>query len=281
MSSSIESKTILVTGASAGIGKAAALELARRGASLILVSRDPGRGEKARAVIAALSGNPRVEFLPCDFSDRACIGHTADAVLGAHPKLDVLVNNAGIVTYRRTMTPEGLETQFAVNHLGYFYLTNLLLTALRAAAPSRIVVVSSGLHRQARLDFDDLQTLRGYKPMRVYGRTKLMNVLFTAELARRLAGAGVTVNALGPGFTATELGREAPAFSRWAMRAFGHPAEKGAETAVYLAVSPEVEGMTGGYFEKCRPAKASPLAEDREAARRLWDISARICGLGA
>jgi NAD(P)-dependent dehydrogenase (short-subunit alcohol dehydrogenase family) len=281
MAGTMKGKTVLITGASTGIGKAAARALAEQGADVTMISRDAGRGEAARAEIAAASGNPRVAFLAFDLGRPAEVRAAAEAFEARHDRLDVLINNAAIIPYRRMLTADGLETQFAVNHLAYFLLTHLLLGRLRGAAPSRIVLVSSGLHRRGGLDLDDLQAEKGYRGMKVYGRTKLMNLLFMRELDRRLAGSGVTVNALSPGFTATELGRSAPPLSRLVFKAFGKTPEKGADTVVFLAASPDVEGVSGRYFNNRRAEAVSTAAADDGAARRLWEISARLVGLGA
>jgi NAD(P)-dependent dehydrogenase (short-subunit alcohol dehydrogenase family) len=279
MADKMEGKMVLITGASTGIGKAAARALAEQGADVTMVSRDAVRGQAARAEIAATSGNPRIAFFAADLSLPAGVRAAAAAFKAGHDRLDVLINNAAIIPYKRTITPDGLETQFAVNHLAYFLLTHLLLDRLRAAAPSRIVLVSSGLHRRGGLDFNDLQSEKGYRGMKVYGRTKLMNLLFMRELNRRLAGSGVTVNALSPGFTATDLGRSAPPLSRLVFRTMGKPPEKGADTVVYLASSPEVEGVSGLYYNNRRADSVSAAASDDGAARRLWEISARLAGL--
>jgi NAD(P)-dependent dehydrogenase (short-subunit alcohol dehydrogenase family) len=279
MADSMSGKTVLITGASTGIGRAAAQALAEQGADLTLVSRDAERGEAARAEIVAASGNPRVVFFAADLALRADVRAAAEFFKSGHDRLDVLINNAAIIPHRRTLTADGLETQFALNHLAYFLLTHQLLDRLRAATPSRIVLVSSGLHRRGGLDFEDLQAAKDYRGMRVYGRTKLMNLLFMRELDRRLAGSGITVNALSPGFTATELGRSSPPLSRFVFKTFGKTPEKGADTLVYLATSPTVAGLSGLYFNNRRPEAVSQAAADDEAARRLWEISARLAGV--
>jgi NAD(P)-dependent dehydrogenase (short-subunit alcohol dehydrogenase family) len=279
MAATMEGKTVLITGASTGIGKAAARALAAMGADVTMVSRDAVRGEAARAEIAAASGNPRVAFFAADLSLPADVRAAAAAFKAGHDRLDVLINTAAIIPYKRTLTPDGLETQFAVNHLAYFLLTHLMLDRLRAAAPSRIVLVSSGLHRRGGLDFEDLQSEKGYRGMKVYGRTKLMNLLFMREMDRRLAGSGVTVNALSPGFTATDLGRSAPPLSRLVFKTLGKSPEKGADTVIYLAASSDVEGVSGRYFNNRRAEAVSAAAADDEAARRLWQISACLAGL--
>jgi NAD(P)-dependent dehydrogenase (short-subunit alcohol dehydrogenase family) len=196
----------------------------------------------------------------------------------------VLINNAGVIPARREVTVDGLEMQFAVNHLAYFLLTNLLLQELRAGTPSRIINVSSGAHDGARLQFDDLQSEREYQPRAVYSRSKLANVLFTYELARRLKGSGVTANCLSPGVVATGMLADymgVPRTGGASASSFGASPERGAQTSIYLATSPDVEGVTGKYFEKSRAIRSSQESYDEAAARRLWEVSERLTGLSA
>jgi NAD(P)-dependent dehydrogenase (short-subunit alcohol dehydrogenase family) len=202
--------------------------------------------------------------------------------LATERPLHVLINNAGVVNLQRTVTADGIETTFAVNHLAYFLLTSLLLERLRRSAPARIVNVSSDAHKFAPLDFDDLGNQRRYRALRVYGQSKLANILFTSELARRIAGSGVSANSLHPGAVATGLGRNNGAWARaiiGLLRPFFRTPDDGAATSVHLAASPAVEGLTGKYFAKCRERRPSRAAQDVDAARRLWDISARMTGL--
>jgi NAD(P)-dependent dehydrogenase (short-subunit alcohol dehydrogenase family) len=280
----VHGRVCVVTGASSGIGRETALALARRGATLALVCRDPGRGAEARAAIQAGTGNADVELFLADLSSQAEIRRLAAALLARHPALHVLVNNAGVVNLSHTKTVDGIETVFAVNHLAYFLLTQLLLDRLRASAPARIVNVASDAHRWGRMDFDDLGRERSYQPMRVYGQSKLANVLFTYELARRVEGSGVTVNCLHPGAVATRLGqnngRIATALTKMLAPFFRTP-EQGAATSIHLATSPAVEGVSGRYFSNCREARSSRASHDRESARRLWDASAALVGAGA
>lgn len=271
-------KICLITGASSGIGKSAALALARMGASIVMAGRDRERTEKARAEVVRESGNDRVEIVLCDLSSQAEIRRMADEFAAGYGKLDVLINNAAIVPATRTVTTEGIETQFAVNHLAYFLLAGLLMDPLKAAAPSRIVNVASGMHFRACLDFGNLQAEKSYKPMAHYSLTKLLNVCFTYELAGRLEGTGVTVNALSPGFTATNLGRDFSPFSRFVMRRMAKKPEKGAATVVYLASSPEVAAMSGGYYHSGKAAKSSAPTYDREILRQVWEISEKMTG---
>lgn len=276
----MKGKTCLVTGATSGIGKETALGLARKGAAVVLAARDRARGEAARAEIVKRSGNAGVSFLVADFASLAEVRRLAAEVRSTHPALHVLVNNAGVMLRKRSVTRDGFETTFAVNHLAPFLLTNLLLDLLKAGAPARIVNVASEAHRSGALGFDDLQSERGFDGYRVYGTSKLANVLFTSELARRLDGTGVTVNALHPGVVATGIVRDFPALVRGGWGLFTMSAGKGARTSLYLATSPEVEGMTGKYFDECAEVRPSRAACDEAAARKLWEVSERLTGLG-
>jgi len=274
-------KTAVITGASSGLGLETAKAAAREGYRVGMVVRDRERGEAARSFIVRESGNDRLDLWICDLSLPAQIRRLADDLRTAYPRLRVLVNNAAVVPAVRTMTADGQEMQFAVNHLAYFLLTNLLLEPLRAGAPARVINVSSGLHFRAVLDFDNLQGEKIYKPMAQYGATKLANILFTNELARRLVGSGVTAVSLSPGFTATGLGRNFSAGMRWAMKTFGKPAERGAAGIVRLAFSADVEEISGRYFRGLKEVPSSRASLDRDAARRLWDLSARMTDLPA
>jgi NAD(P)-dependent dehydrogenase (short-subunit alcohol dehydrogenase family) len=281
----LRGRRILVTGASNGIGKVAALELARLGADLLLVCRDRARGERTVAEIAQATGNRRVELLICDLSSQEEIRKLAREILASERPLHVLLNNAGVILTRRSETVDGLERTFATNHIAYHMLTNLLLERIVQSAPARIVNVASDAHRFAggALNFDDLQSQRRYSGMRVYGQSKLANILFTRERARRLSGTGVTVNAVHPGPVATGFALNNGPLARLAMRLFSPFArtpEKGAETSIYLCSSPDVEGITGKYWYDCREHQANPHAENDEDARRLWEVSARLCGVG-
>ncbi|HYM16473.1 MAG TPA: SDR family oxidoreductase, partial [Dehalococcoidia bacterium] len=267
------------TGASNGIGKATASALAAMGARVVLVCRDRARGEAARAEIAREAASDAVELEIADLSSQAEIRGLASRMAVAHPRIDVLVNNAGAVNTVRTTTVDGLETTFAVNHLAYFLLTNLLLEQIRAAGRGRIVNVSSRAHMGARIDFDDLQGARRYGGMRAYGQSKLANVLFTYELARRLAGSDVTANCLHPGVVATGFGHNNPGLLKFAVsmiRPFVLDAGRGAETSVYLAASAEVAGVTGQYFAKCKAVRSSPASYDTATAARLWQVSEEL-----
>lgn len=277
-------KVCMVTGANAGIGRATALGLAKTGATVVMVCRNRDRGQEALARVQQESGNSSVRLLLADLSSQASIHRLATDFKALYPALHVLINNAGIIPRRRILTDDGLETQFAVNHLAYFLLTVLLLDVLKAGAPARIVNVSSQLHGRAPLDFDDLQSESGYNRTLVYARTKLANVLHTYELARMLEGTGVTANCLHPGVVATNLLADAtglPRVIRFAARVVRASPEAGARTSLYLATSPEVEGVTGKYFARERAAPSSEASYDQPAARRLWRISEELTGLSS
>jgi NAD(P)-dependent dehydrogenase (short-subunit alcohol dehydrogenase family) len=272
-------KVVLITGANAGIGKETAVGLARMGATVVMTARDPKRGAEALTDVRDRSGSTDVELLSLDLADLTSVRTCADELLERYDRLDVLVDNAGLVMAERTVTREGFETTFGVNHLGHFYLTNLLLDRLRASAPARVVVVSSQAHKMVRrgLDFDDLQGLRHYRGFDAYSKSKLANLYFTRELARHLAGTGVTVNAAHPGYVASRFGRDGDMrfelILKLGAKLLAVSPEQGARTSVYLASSPEVEGVTGGYYAKCKPISMSKRARDDVAARRLWDVS--------
>ena len=270
-----------MTGATSGIGLETAVALARMGAQVVMVTRDPARGAAALAVVQARSGSSALSLLQCDLASQASVRSLAAEFRARYARLDVLVNNAGTVHAQREVTADGVERTFAVNHLAPFLLTNLLLD--RLVERSRIVNVASVANRQGTMDFDNLQFEHGgYAIMRAYARSKLANVLFTAELARRLAGTGVTANCLHPGAVATNIWSHAPWFARpflWVASRFMLRPEQGAARVVYLAADPALEGQTGGYYEDNRRVAPSPLAQDEALARRLWDVSARLVGL--
>lgn len=280
----LEGRTVLVTGATNGIGRVAASAFARMGATLFVVGRDPSRTEATRAEIARETPGASVRVLLADLSRQSDIRRAAAEFLATGEPLQVLLNNAGVVELHRSETADGIETTFAVNHLGYFLLTNLLLERLRASAPARIVNVASEAHRMGGpLDFDDLGSAKRYSAMGVYGRSKLANLLFTRELARRLAGTGVTVNAVHPGAVRTGLGlnNDAP-FLKLLVRLvqpFFRSPERGARTSIWACTAPELEGVSGRYFSDCREKEPSAAARDDAAARRLWDASAKLAGL--
>jgi NAD(P)-dependent dehydrogenase (short-subunit alcohol dehydrogenase family) len=280
----LHGETVVITGGNAGIGKETAVGLASAGARVVVTARNAERGRAARDEIAHRSGSSTVEVMPLDLASFASIRSFAAELLDRHDRIDVLVNNAGLIHRRRTVTQEGFETTFGVNHLGHFLLTDLLLDRLRASAPARVLVVSSDAHKGARhgLDFDDLQSERRYRWGQAYGKSKLANIYFARELARRLDGSGVTVNALHPGFVRSDFGRGGdlgPVYG-WGIKYLAGPfaisPEKGALTTIHLASSPEVDGVSGGYFYKCKPSTPSAAAQDDAAARRLWDVSEQL-----
>jgi retinol dehydrogenase 12 len=277
----VEGTTCLVTGATSGIGQATAARLAELGASVIAVARDRARGEQAAAEIRQRAPRARVEVLTADLSRLGQVRTLAAQVHDRHDRLDVLVNNAGVAKFRRELTPDGLGVTLATNHLGPFLLTNLLLDLLTKSAPARVVTVTSDRHTQQRsIPWDDLEPGHDCS----YKASKLLNVLFTYELARRLAGTGVTANCLSPGFVRTGLGREATGPFRVFLRLtrpFQASPEAGAQTSVYLATSPQVAEVSGRYFEKCTQAESSALSRDPAAAERLWRLSTHLSGLDA
>ena len=278
----LEGKRILVTGATNGVGRAAARELVRRGATAWIVARDRRRGEETLDELRRAGGAAPALFV-ADLSSQAEVRRLAEEVKARTDRVDVLLNNAGAIFLERRLSPEGIELTFALNHLGYFLLTALLLPLLRAAGPSRVVNVSSEAHRRAHIDFDDLQGAGRYSGWRAYGQSKLANVLFTRELARRLEGTGVTANALHPGVVATGFGRNNPGL-RGAVFALAAPLllspERGARTSVHVATSPDLAGVTGRYFAGPRERSPSAEARDDAVARRLWETSERMTGLG-
>ena len=278
----MKDKTVLITGANAGIGLATSIGLGSLGARVLMVSRDEGRGREAQIIVKEKTGNDNVHLLIADLSDPSAIRKLARDVEHEFGKLHILLNNAAVIPRRREVTKDGLELQFAVNHLAYFHLTGFLIDVLKASAPARVVNVASQVHAGATIEFDDLQSEREYGRTRVYGKTKLANVLFTYELARRLEGKGVTANCLHPGVVATNLLADAgglPRKLRAVTRIAAVSMESGARTSVYLASSEDVEGVSGKYFVKQKAAASSPESYDMESARRLWDISSQMTGL--
>jgi NAD(P)-dependent dehydrogenase (short-subunit alcohol dehydrogenase family) len=274
----MKGKVCLVTGANAGIGQATALGLAQLGATVIMVCRSRERGEAAQAEIQAQSGNDKVDLLLADLSSQAEIRRLAVEIEARYADLHVLINNAAIIPQQRRETAEHLEMQFAVNHLAYFLLTNLLVDKLKASAPARIVVVASQVHASGVIDFDDLQARRNYRPSQMYANAKLANVLFTYELARRLKGSGVIANCLHPGVVATNLLNDYMGVPQ-GRRDRGIDASKGAQTSLYLATSPEVAGVSGRYFVNREAVRSSAVSYDEGLAQRLWQVSAGLTGL--
>ena len=281
--SNMTGKVCLVTGANAGIGKATATGLARMGATVVMVCRNLERGETAQAEIAADSDSQDVDILIADLSSQGSIRKLARTFTSKYSQLHVLINNAGTITRRRRITVDGLETQFAVNHLAPFLLTNLLLETLKASAPARVVTVSSQVHSKSPLDFDDLRSDREYSASQVYRKTKLANILFTYELSRRLEGTNVTANCLHPGVIATKLlddymgGSQDAGFG--SGESFGDSPEQGAAVVLHVASSPEIAGITGKHFHDNAVRETAPVTYDEEHARQLWDASAKLTGL--
>jgi NAD(P)-dependent dehydrogenase (short-subunit alcohol dehydrogenase family) len=280
---SMAGKTVLITGGTGGIGKATASGLARLGARVGIVGRDATRAASAAGDIRSLAGNDAVDVFIADVSSQAEVRRLAAAVLDTFPRLDVLVNNVGGYWAHRHVTADGLERTFAVNHLAPFLLTNLLLERLAASAPARVVTVSSGAQAMGRIDFDDLQGSQTYSGQRAYNQSKLANVMFTYELARRLEGTGVTATVLHPGVTRTDFGAEdQAAYFAW-MSGIAKPFMKspagGAETPIFLASSPDVEGVSGRYFANRKAKDSNKASYDTDAAARLWQASAELVGL--
>jgi NAD(P)-dependent dehydrogenase (short-subunit alcohol dehydrogenase family) len=278
----MKGKRVLITGATRGIGEVCAVELAKLGADLTLVARAPERGQETEAAIRAAAPDASVETLYADLSSMAAIRALADEFKRKHDRLDVLVNNAGGIFAHRKQTVDGFDWTFAVNHLAYFLLTNLLLDVLKASAPSRVVSTSSGAHAGGRAHFDDLQGRQGPFSFRAYQNSKLFNILFTRELARRLADTKVTANCHHPGFVRTGFGRNEPGLLNIGVRIgqlFALSPEAGARTMIYLASSPEVAGISGEYFYKGKVARTTRYGRDMDAARRLWEVSAEMTGV--
>lgn len=274
--SDLNGQVIIVTGANSGIGKVTARELAKMGATVVMVARSQERGSAALAEIRAASGSDDVHLMLCDLSSQASIRDFAAQFRAQFDRLDVLVNNAGAIFYERRESVDGLEMTFALNHMGYFLLTDLLLDMLKASAPARVVNVSSGAHNVGTVRFDDLQRKKRYSAFQAYGESKMMNILFTFELARRLEGSGVTANVMHPGFVATKFGHGGGFVGKVIMpilHLFALSEEQGAETVIYLAAAPEAAEVSGKYFVKKKPVQPHSFAFDRKAQKRLWKVS--------
>jgi NAD(P)-dependent dehydrogenase (short-subunit alcohol dehydrogenase family) len=269
-------RTVLVTGATGGIGRVTALELARRGDRVLITARSAARGEGVLSELRAVGGPNVAELFIGDLSSMSDVRRVASEVRTAHPRLDVLINNAGGLFGTRVLTVDGFESTFAVNHLAYLLLTELLLPSLGAAGNARVVSVSSSGNNLARMRWNDLQYESGYSGWQAYLQSKLMNVLFALALARRLDGSGVTSNALHPGVINSGFGKTTTGLNRllgWVANLSAISPEQGAQTSLYLATSKEVEGVTGQYFIKKKPARANPVAYDQAAQDRLWALS--------
>ena len=280
----MQGKICIVTGANSGIGKAAALGLAQMGATIVMVCRNQIKGEEAQNEIKEKSGNDAVDLMLADLSSQASIRQLAENFQQHYQQLHVLINNAGGVNLNRRETVDGLEMTFAVNYLAPFLLTNLLLEKLKASVPARIVNVSSESHQSGYIKMDDLELEKGYRLMRAYGQSKLALVLFTYELARRLQGTGVTANCLHPGFVATNIGQNGVgsvgrSIVKLIFSRLGISPEEGAKTSIYLASSPEIEGVTGKYFVKSIPVRSAPISYDETLQRQLWEESAKLVNL--
>jgi NAD(P)-dependent dehydrogenase (short-subunit alcohol dehydrogenase family) len=275
----MDGKVVVVTGGTSGIGQVAAVELARQGARIVLIARDRARVAQALAAINGAGPAVAHRAVYADLANIAQTRRVAAEIVATEPRIDVLINNAGALFNRRQLSPDGLEMTFAVNHVAYFVLTEALMPTLKRSGPARIVNTASAAHRGAKLDFDDLQSERAYSGFQVYGRSKLCNILFTRELARRLQGSGVTANSLHPGFVATRFGDRSGGLLQAVMpiaKLGAISPSKGAETIVYLASSPEVASVSGLYFYRDKPETPSPEAQDDNAATRLWAESERL-----
>jgi NAD(P)-dependent dehydrogenase (short-subunit alcohol dehydrogenase family) len=277
-------RNCIVTGANSGIGKATALGLARVGATVLMVCRDRVKGEVAQAEIQHAAGDALIDLFTADLASQAQVRQLAAEIQQHYAHVHVLIHNAGLQLQQRTLTADGIETTLAVNHLAPFLLTHLLFDMLKASTPSRIITVSSLVHKWGKLDFDNLQLESGYTMDRAYNQSKLCSVLFTRELARQLVGTRVTANSLEPGLVKTDFGRAYTGAQAWFvrniwLRLFAQPPEQGARTSVYLASSPQVEGVSGEHFVSCRSSEPAPAARDSVLAQRLWDESAKLTHL--
>ena len=278
-------KTIVVTGGTSGIGEVAAIRLAEQGARIVLIARDLGRADETLAKLRAANPGALHTVHLADLSVIAEMKRVAGEIANAEEKIDVLINNAGAVFLSRRVSADGLEMTFAVNHMAYFVVTNILLDRLKATPGARIVSTASDAHKAAKLDFDDLQLAKKYSVTRAYGNSKLCNILFTRELARRLGDSGVTANCLHPGFVGTRFGQNnannifMKGLARLIM-SFGLKPEDGAKTIIHLASSPDVATISGEYFYKCKVEEPTLAAQDDDTAKKLWDASKQISGVG-
>lgn len=274
----MNNKICLITGGNSGIGKAAATQLAKKGATVVILSRSKERGEQAVQDIIAQSGNTNVDLLVADLASQKSVRHAAQQFKSKYDRLHVLINNAAVFLPNRTETEEGIESTFAINYLSHFLLTHLLLDVLKLSAPSRIINVASK-HGGITINFDDLMLTKNYSVMKAVGPTKLALVLFTKELAKKLEGSGVTVNSLHPGLVKSNLLNDMPWMLKKVLHLFSASPEKGAETVVYLASSKEVEGVNGGFFVNRKQVKTTAIANDESLALRLWNKSMELIEL--
>jgi NAD(P)-dependent dehydrogenase (short-subunit alcohol dehydrogenase family) len=279
----MDGKIVLVTGGTSGIGLYTALEIARLRARVVIIGRNQKKCTETARWIQEQAANPLVDYLVADLSSQSQICAASAEIHHRYDHLDVFINNAGGFFLRRSLSVDNIEMTFALNHLAYFLLTHLCLDLLKASQSARVISVSSGAHYNEHLDFDDLQLSRFYNPMQAYGRSKLANVLFAYELSRRLSGTHITSNALTPGMVATDIWKKV---NRWLtpvitpfIRRLGQPPLEGAQTSIYLATSPDVEGVTGKYYANSKAVHSGPASYNEEIARRLWDISLDMVGL--
>ena len=283
MKENLQGKVCLITGATNGIGEEAAKQIALMGAEIVFIARSPAKAEELKQSLKSLTGRESTSII-ADLSSQEDVKRAASEFLSMNKPLNILLNNAGIMNTSRKETVDGLEEVFSVNHLAYYSFTLMLMNKLIESGPSRVVNVASGAHMFVKdMNFDDLQSEKEYKTMQVYGRSKLANILFTRELAERLEGKGVTVNCLHPGFVNTGIGsNNSPTMGRILMtlaRPFSRKTDRGAETSIYLCVSPEVENETGEYFYDCKKEKISAAASDKENATKLWEVSSKLTGI--
>jgi NAD(P)-dependent dehydrogenase (short-subunit alcohol dehydrogenase family) len=279
----MQGKTVVITGATSGIGEVAACKLAEQGARIVLIARDRTRGEETLKRLDGIAPGRNHVAHYANLSRLPEMKRVAEAIAASEPQIDVLINNAGALFNTRQVTGDALEMTFATNHIAYFVVTSLLLERLKATPGARIVCTASDAHKRGKMDFSDLQMEKGYSGFAMYGRSKLMNILFTRELARRLEGSGVTANCLHPGFVATRFGDASGGLGSFVVKTakkFALTPEEGAKTIIYLASSAEVNGVTGKYFHKCQQELPSAEAQNDADARRLWDISVQLSGVG-
>lgn len=281
----MQGKTVVITGATSGIGEVAAIHLAEQGARIVFVARNPFRRDGLLTQLSIANSSAKHAGYLADLSKLSEMKRVAGEIAAAEPKIDVLINNAGALFSAREATADGLEMTFATNHMAYFVITNLLLDRLKATPGARIVTTASDAHKSGKLKFDDLQAEKKYNAFGVYGTSKLCNILFTRELARRLQGSGLTANCLHPGFVATQFGDNNDGMLGMvvgvAKRLIAITPEEGGKTIVYLASSPDVDTQSGGYYYKCALSTPSAAAQNDADAKRLWEISAKIAGVGA